>query len=751
MENATPIVEAHSGSAFNIPLGLRMEFLRLMSWLSVVGTALCLSACSDNPDGPAGADGTVNATEFDTIETPAAPGSAAQTATSNATSEPAEAPQGETVDPATGIVIAPATDEATDAATAEPRTTLDGRWELVIHSFQLELTGLLLEFKESDDGFQVETIGESPAGWTLSESEASDDTVHLKMTDPQGLDLDFQGRLQDGVLRGNIAFGDEGLDLASLRPSTSEALDPATARQPSPGMEKIAGLQPDENLLNNLREIATGMSHDPLAYGLYLRIFNIVRNRPPAEWNYAELVDEYIATTEGWGERVVQRVQLDVAYTLAIIEQAPDVARKYIDLAVEELADADSESLNARLMLSRGLLLINSASEEDQQQGLTLLQQIQAEDPLNLVSVVKLAEYEEKHDNPQEALRLYASLASVPGVQGDMSKIANLWKDLGNDPQQLDPYLDEVYQNTVYHFAVTDGAEDPAADNQRVVLGELFTGASCPPCVAADIATGALELTYPESKFVMLRYHEHIPAPDPLTILDGVARLQFYEAQGTPSLYVNGTSVRGAGGSIANAAGLYQQLRTIIDPLVEQTTDISIELTADGNGDSLHLAANVAGGEEFPETWRLRLCLVEEAVHYTAPNGIRIHEMLVRSMPGGAEGIVAQEDGFHFEADITAAELLESLQAAVETAETSFGTNLPDAPRKLEALQLVAFLQDDLSLEVVQAASIPVQGFDASLPEVSESTDDAAATDNPATPQSTEASPPPAEPDGDAP
>ena len=49
------------------------------------------------------------------------------------------------------------------------------------------------------------------------------------------------------------------------------------------------------------------------------------------------------------------------------------------------------------------------------------------------------------------------------------------------------------------------------------VLVELFTGAECPPCVAADLAFDALGKTYKPTDVVLLEYHLHIPGPDALT------------------------------------------------------------------------------------------------------------------------------------------------------------------------------------------------------------------------------------------
>src|SRR5262245_27716729 len=76
------------------------------------------------------------------------------------------------------------------------------------------------------------------------------------------------------------------------------------------------------------------------------------------------------------------------------------------------------------------------------------------------------------------------------------------------------------------------------AKSDRVVLVELFTGAQCPPCVAADLAFDALAKTYKPTEVVLLEYHLHIPGPDPLTNADSEARQKYYgdAIEGTPTI-----------------------------------------------------------------------------------------------------------------------------------------------------------------------------------------------------------------------
>src|SRR5262249_19683247 len=61
--------------------------------------------------------------------------------------------------------------------------------------------------------------------------------------------------------------------------------------------------------------------------------------------------------------------------------------------------------------------------------------------------------------------------------------------------------------------------------SDRTALLELFTGAECPPCAAADLACDALVKAFTPKDVIVLQYHLHVPAPDPMTSPDGMDRV----------------------------------------------------------------------------------------------------------------------------------------------------------------------------------------------------------------------------------
>src|SRR5262249_25120631 len=117
----------------------------------------------------------------------------------------------------------------------------------------------------------------------------------------------------------------------------------------------------------------------------------------------------------------------------------------------------------------------------------------------------------------------------------------------------------------------------------RAVLVELFTGAQCPPCVAADLAFDALGKTYSPAEVVLLEYHERIPGPDALTSKDTEARLEYYQraVEGTPTIIFDGRPLRASGGSADEAPSLYQGYREVLDEqLLERPAGAKVTATA---------------------------------------------------------------------------------------------------------------------------------------------------------------------------
>jgi hypothetical protein len=246
--------------------------------------------------------------------------------------------------------------------------------------------------------------------------------------------------------------------------------------------------------------------------------------------------------------------------------------------------------------------------------------------------------------------------------------------------------------------------------NDRIVLVELFTGAECPPCVAADLAFDALTKTYSPSEVVLLQYHEHIPGPDPLANADSEARMQYYgeEIEGTPTLLLNGRPGPGGGGPLGNATDKYAEYRSAIEPLLETPARAKTQVQVVRKGDKLDIQTEVSDLEVTGDKIRLRLALVEKVVRYVGGNQMRFHHHVVRALPGGNKGIALKDKTGRHSATVDLAELRQKLNRYLDDTDQKMPFPNSRRPMALANLAVIAFVQNDATKEILQAAQADV-------------------------------------------
>jgi hypothetical protein len=249
----------------------------------------------------------------------------------------------------------------------------------------------------------------------------------------------------------------------------------------------------------------------------------------------------------------------------------------------------------------------------------------------------------------------------------------------------------------------------------RVVLVELFTGAQCRPCVAADLAFDALGKTYKATEVVLLQYHLHIPQPDALTNADSESRRKYYidDIEGTPSAFFCGKFDAAGGGEAGEAQEKYRDYRRVIDPLLEKPPLVALTVRAVGKGGRIEIAAETAGLEKPGENVRLRLALVERWVKYLGGNRLPYHHHVVRALPGGAAGFALTRKAGRQTVSVDLARVRQDLSTYLDDFAAKKKPFRDDQrPLALRHLGVVAFVQDDQTKEVLQAAQVPVTGED---------------------------------------
>jgi hypothetical protein len=84
--------------------------------------------------------------------------------------------------------------------------------------------------------------------------------------------------------------------------------------------------------------------------------------------------------------------------------------------------------------------------------------------------------------------------------------------------------------------------------------------------------------------------------------------------------------------------------------------------------------------------------------------------MVVRAMPGGPDGLPPKKGKLSYTGEVDLAKLKSQLAKHLAGIESRSGTEFSEKPLDLKSLHLVAFVQNDDTDEVLQAAAIPVTG-----------------------------------------
>ena len=624
------------------------------------------------------------------------------------------------------------------------RKSLAGRWILVLtrpgqEGFVDFHTGIVAVSAAKDDE------GRLTAKWTaptevlppskLVSSEVSNTSIHLTFDIDGGSKLDFQGTLKDGVVYGNALFGN--CLPARLLPTKVDALDdfnvspePTDAR----ALSQAFSQQEPKVALQALAKFITDRPQSPLAMMAWeTRIMVSAIQDVPSE-EVEQLIAGYEQEMALWGPRLQQTSQGNIGIILAQTKYTPDFSLKFVSTADKAITDESLKELKEQLKTARegiltvqALKYIESDDADRAEKAFGFLSKLRVKNPFDPAVLYGLARFQEKAKQIDEAISLYAEVVSLPMLEAFLQRewtqksngpkrdlpsatLAKLWEAKHGKTEGLDEFKDETYRKRVVAFADQPSAEAPAGN--KLVLCELFTGSSCPPCVGADIATGALEVTYPKTQVIVLRYHQHIPGPDPLTNSDSEDRFtNYYRGQGTPTVLLNGTPVNNVGGYLPNSPDIYRGLKTLIKQQLDSKANIQVGVNARVVDGTLQLVANVTGldqlGDEAKDV-RLRVVIAEDEVHFLARNGVRSHEMIVRQMVGGPGGVEPEDGKLSIKKSIPLAELKSSLNDYLKKYEESEGIDFPAKPLDLKRLHVIAFVQNDESHEILQTNAIGV-------------------------------------------
>ena len=169
----------------------------------------------------------------------------------------------------------------------------------------------------------------------------------------------------------------------------------------------------------------------------------------------------------------------------------------------------------------------------------------------------------------------------------------------------------------------------------RMVIAEMITNTGCVPCYPADMALNEIAVNY-ASLLSVIRYHWWYPDPsDPyynFNVSENTARNKYYSNNYSPRLLIDGS---------IDGRYYYAGWETRIDNQSFEPSPLIIALSGNYAPDTRAGTINVriiAVDPPGATSLRLRIAVIEDDIHWQAPNGVPVHEQTFRDMIPSASG-----------------------------------------------------------------------------------------------------------------
>jgi len=629
------------------------------------------------------------------------------------------------------------------------RPSLEGRWVLMFYQrlSGSEMPAALIDIsKSAKDGKMAAKLmqfGTALSSPTLKAIQVTPQSLHLlleitvqsiapgqQQPVQQTKQADILVEFHDGYARGTAQFNPLDTFLVAMIPTKLDQIQELHP-QPLPEAGELNAAKDNRNeFLDQATAFVKTHPDSPLAVEIFPALFMTAQERKLDKAAVDQLADQYVKIAALWGSRAALKARIDIASSLVKSNYLQQTAIHQVDLALGQLTEETIpiwrpmlEQMKEQARDNEALAFAHTGTPEQREKAIPLLRERTKKIPYDPIVIMELARYDESHGKSDDALKAYAKLAVLPLFDQILHQIweaekaknpspresaEKLWKSQhGGKTDGFDKFLDQVYAESMPKFTGKQVKPRPADPENRVVLCELFTGAACGPCVAADVAFAYLQQAFATSEVVPLQYHEDIPQPDPLANRDSEARFHYYfpEHGGTPTFVIDGMPLQ-RGGLLHQAGDVYRAVREAIDHFLTRKTSVRIQLAAQPKGSSISVTADAEGSFAQDEPIRLRLALVEDRIFLRGENGIREHENVVRTFLGGPQGIELKDSKFHYEGSVDLKAIREQLNDQLSAEEESHKMKFPAKPLELSHLKVVAFVQNDQSREVYQAKII---------------------------------------------
>ncbi|HSR69121.1 MAG TPA: tetratricopeptide repeat protein [Acidobacteriota bacterium] len=579
---------------------------------------------------------------------------------------------------------------------------LEGRWlfQIALDSGQM-LPAFILELP-SQEGEEARLLSVQSSGpMEIDALEVSEQRIQVTLVSQAGK-LTFSGQVVDDQIRGTVdGAGLQNREFVAKRTDLKEL-----GRPQPPGQDerltytRALSLSDPAEKVKALNAFIRQYSRSDLVPQAYEKIFEIQLELGVPEAQAMQAARDFVVHSKN------QLTALDrVAALLAGEEVFLERAEAFSD---EVLAKADPKTPSMpRFLQTRAEIALLRQQPEEAVRYLQLAREL---DPTSGQIPLQMANAYHQAGDLERAQELYLQSFLNSGNSTARARLERFYRQAHGSSEGLDELISEAFSQRPLPF---QAGRYTGPEPQKVALVELFTGSECVPCQAADYAFNGLVEHYPHEVVVPIQYHLHIPKIDPMGNPDAYERAAYYGVQSTPAAIFGGSGRHMGGGRKQRSAGLFSVYqREIREAAAEEAPEWMIEVSGHLQEDVLHYQARAKPSGESRSALRLHLALVEGTIEYIGYNGVYFHHNVVRKLLPQAQGTLlkgGQQAGTQGTLDLSSLE--DDLKAYLEETEEAKKQQFSEFLHKMDRqdLHLVAFLQDEQSGRIHQAAMVKVE------------------------------------------
>jgi hypothetical protein len=614
---------------------------------------------------------------------------------------------------------------STDSSTESP---LSGNWSMSMYYGDNEVTTFMLTISEgAKDKYDIsmKELAKNVNTMTMTNAEIVMPNIMLQFRMGKQ-EMMFLGNYADEQFLGVIKMQDGSLVYAKLQKTLIDNLQGVEGSQKVEEATEYQKAAISDNLAESLTAFIKMYPDSHLVHFAYSTLVNDAARRQIPEKEILALVSDEIKATSRWGSVLLPQVYAATIKTLGEAGISPHAIEGLIaqanSLPDVKMTEAMQEEMNYGLNMAQ----MGSDNPEQQAHGFDALNKVLTKKPQEVLIRYQLMLHALKKEDWTRLVDLGAIYVIFPGYESILMEMTAKsireelkpsvlfsigWEKLKRTPEELKTLLNNEYVKFLGQMDAETVSETIPEIGSPVLI-EMFTGASCPPCVAVDVALSIATNHFDHHVLNVIRYHQHIPEPDALATRESEQRYSYYvqklKTGGTPMVIVNGSSLPPMGGTIIDAASRYVPVKKLIEGLFKQEPKCHITATAEVQNNEVLMSGSVDKLPSPATGWKVVVVLVESELIMLTPNGLTRHEMVARSLPFGRTGLelTAEETSFECKVDIVG--LRNMTEAYLRKFEENIGGKFSHHPIDFKKLGAVVFLQNEQTREVASSLYVPI-------------------------------------------